>query len=97
MGEIRDTMQDIKSRVKRKTPPMQDLEDSRLRIDKDPDIALQPGVLHYEISLRELDEWIASFEAYLANGKCVDSKTVIAYIRKFMDDDYCASQIPSQL
>ena len=64
--DIRDIIQDIKGRSKRKTPPIQNLEESSSRIhfpDKNPVTALQPGILRYDTSPRELDEWIESFNA----------------------------------
>ena len=70
--ELRAKLQSIKAKVKRKTPPVDNLDVGRAQLEKDPDVALQPGTLHYNVSPAELDNWIASFEAYVNNGKGVD-------------------------
>ena len=94
---IRKKLQALKARTKRKVPPVQNLEAARLSLEKDPDVALQPGTLHYSVTPAELDNWLSSFEAYVNNGKGVDKKTVVAYVRKFLDEDYRASDVYQQI
>ena len=95
--DLRSKLQSIKAKVKRKTPPVANLEEARVQLEKDPDVALQPGTLHYSVSPAELENWMSSFEAYVANGKGVDKKMIIAYFKKFLNDKYCQSNIFSQL
>ena len=85
---VRAHCQAIRGRMKRKEPPIQNLEGAvRLAHEKDPDAALQPGTLSYKATPAELDNWISSFVAYVNNGKGVDRKTVVAYVRKFLDEE----------
>ena len=89
--------QSIRGRMKRKEPPIQNLEAVRLSQEKDPDVALQPGTLSYKATPADLDNWISSFVAYVNNGKGVDRKTVVAYVRKFLDEEYRGSDVYQQI
>ena len=55
--------------------------------EKDPDSALSPGILPYDVTLAALETWISSFWAYVANGKGLDKKAVVAYVRRFLDEE----------
>ena len=94
---IRKKSQAVRAKIKRKVPPVQNLEAARLSLEKDPDVALQPGTLAYSVTPAELDNWLCSFEAYVNNGKGVDKKTVVAYVRKFLDEEYRASDVYQQI
>ena len=94
---IRVNCQSIRGRMKRKEPPIQNLEAVRLSQEKDPDVALQPGTLSYKATPADLDNWISSFVAYVNNGKGVDRKTVVAYVRKFLDEEYRGSDVYQQI
>ena len=94
---IHKKSQAVRAKIKRKVPPVQNLEAARLSLEKDPDVALQPGTLHYTVTPAELDNWLSSFEAYVNNGKGVDKKTVVAYVRKLLDEEYRGSDVYQQI
>ena len=75
----------LKNRQKRKEPPVPDLDQSRMSKEKDLDSQLSPGILAYDITPAQLESWVSSFWAYVANGKGLDNKAVVAYICKFLD------------
>ena len=70
----------LKTRQKRKEPPVPDLDQSRMSKEKDPDSQLSPGILAYDITPAQLESWVSSFRAYVANCKGLDNKAVVAYI-----------------
>ena len=51
---IRKKSQAVRARIKRKVPPVQNLEAARLSLEKDPDVALQPGTLAYSVTPGQL-------------------------------------------
>ena len=62
INEPKRKLDTIKGRQKRKTPPIPDLESVRAR-EKDPDSALQLGILAYNITPAELENWISRLNA----------------------------------
>ena len=78
--EIRNEMKRLRS-LRRNSKPGEATREARsIAFQKDPDPALNPGTLSYESTPRELEKWISSFKAYLANGTRQEPVTVIAYI-----------------
>ena len=54
---------------------------------------MSPGILAYDITPVQLESWVSSFRAYVANGKGLDNKAVVAYVRRFLDEQYRQSNI----
>ena len=93
--ELEKKMDGLKKNQKRKEPPVQNLDQHRDAKDKDPDSQLSPGMLSYEITPAQLESWMSSFRAYVENGKGLGNKAIVAYIRKFLDEDYRQSNVYS--
>ena len=52
-------------------------------------------MLSYDIPPSELESWMSSFHAYVENGKGLGNKAIVAYIRKFLDEEYRQSNVYS--
>ena len=79
INELKRKLDTIKNRQKRKTPPISDLENMRTSREKDPDSALSPSILAYDVTPAGLETSISSFQAYVSNRMGLDNKAVMLF------------------
>lgn len=92
-NELKKRLDTIKIRQKRKTPPIPELESVKASSEKDLDSTLSHAILAYDVTPAGLETWISSFQAYVSNEKGLDNKAIVAYVRRFLDEEFKISNV----